>query len=92
MTETLETFMKYVDISGECWVSRVKTKNMRTIKAFPGVGETHLHRISYALMQPEKYHRLASVTRTCQTPLCCNGMHYQHGVLNEGHPRQRGTL
>jgi len=90
MEETLEHFMTLVDISGECWLAKGKPLTCyKTTKHFPVLRERSYHRICYALMFPEKHNRLSSITRTCQTPLCCRGDHYQHGVTNEHHPGQR---
>lgn len=99
MAEDLETFMTYVDISGDCWLAKstkkmrgTRWKSMRAISAFTVLGERHMHRIAYALMQPEKYKRLASITPICKTQFCCNGLHYQHGVLNESHPQPQNRM
>jgi hypothetical protein len=98
MEETLERFMTLVDISGECWLAKpgkkgtLCTKSIKGTRSFPVLGEKHYHRICYALMFPEKHNRLASITRLCQTPLCCRGDHYTHGVLNECHPRPQHRL
>lgn len=93
MEETLEHFMTLVDVSGECWFAKGKPLTCyKTTKYFPVLGERSYHRICYALMFPEKHNRLASITRLCQSPLCCRGDHYMHGILNEHHPGHRPTL
>jgi hypothetical protein len=99
MPETLEEFMTYVDVVGECWLAKGSKrmtgphwKSMRQIRTFPTLGESHMHRIAFALMQPEKYKKMASITPVCKTPFCCNGLHYQYGVLNECYPRAQNRF